>query len=62
MVENGWIKPYLTSQGGTEIKYLCLEWKVYWQQLWASWYRISMENSVLSLLDCIHISFPIIQI
>ena len=66
MAEKGCIKPYPTSQIGPEIKYL---WQggmsgkgSFGKALLTSTCLISMENSVLNLLDCGHISFPIVLV
>lgn len=62
MVENGFIKPYPTSQDGPEIKYLLqggMTWKGSFDK--ALQPLISVENSV-SLLDCGHGSSPIVLV
>jgi hypothetical protein len=54
MAENGRVKPYPTSQGGSEIKYMLqggMSEKGSLLALQTSRYLISMENSVLSLRD-----------
>ena len=55
-------KPYPTSQG--KIKYLLQRVMSGKGSLLAkpSKYLISMENSVLGLFDCGHISFPIVLV
>lgn len=60
MVENGFVKPYFTSQGGPEVTFCreeSLGREVYWLRLQAFRCLISMENSLLSLLDGGHFHF-----
>lgn len=58
-MENGYVKPYSTSQSGPEIKYPLQGEMSGKGSLLA---KPFMENTVLDLCDCGHISFPVVLV